>query len=192
VLIAFREVQDSLSTLGLLDEARDSMTLPLLKAAVAAGVLAARRGAVPVLCVFLRRRRVEPEFALRADPRHPRAAHAAAQESAPTEVGASRRGPDRHAASQSDLARRLQGPAFTRDLDLGVLYLASSRLQDAKMSLDRVPPTRPGYAMALFKRAQVSVLLHEPDQAARIEAARAKADATTRQLIGHERLFTKE
>jgi hypothetical protein len=43
--------------------------------------------------------------------------------------------------------------------------------------------------MALFKRAQVSVLLNEPDRAARIEAARRGADATTRALIATERLF---
>jgi hypothetical protein len=43
--------------------------------------------------------------------------------------------------------------------------------------------------MALFKRAQVSVLLGEPDQAARIERARQKADSTTRELIARERLF---
>ena len=43
--------------------------------------------------------------------------------------------------------------------------------------------------MALFKRAQVSVLLHEPDQAARIAIARERADATTRRLIAAERLF---
>ena len=42
--------------------------------------------------------------------RDPRAAHAAAQEPAPTEVGASRRGPHRDAAPQSDLARGLQRP----------------------------------------------------------------------------------
>jgi hypothetical protein len=43
--------------------------------------------------------------------------------------------------------------------------------------------------MALFKRAQVSVLLREPDQASRIEAARRGADETTRGLIASERLF---
>ena len=48
------------------------------------------------------------------------------------------------------------------------------RLPEAKESLDRVAPSHPAYPMALFKRAQVSVLLHEPDQAARI-AARAAA-----------------
>jgi hypothetical protein len=41
----------------------------------------------------------------------------------------------------------------------------------------------------LFKRAQVSVLLHEPDALARIALARQKADATTRELIAKERLF---
>ena len=75
------------------------------------------------------------------------------------------------------------------DLELGVLYLASRRFEDARAALDRVPPSHPGYAMALFKRAQVSVLLHEPDARARIEAARAHADATTRELIAREQLF---
>ena len=93
------------------------------------------------------------------------------------------------ATDSFERARKLQGPAFARDLDLGVLYLAAGRLEEAKESLDRVTPSSPGYPMALFKRAQVSVLLHEPDQAARIEAARAKADGTTRELIMRERLF---
>jgi tetratricopeptide (TPR) repeat protein len=86
-------------------------------------------------------------------------------------------------------ARALQGGAFGHDLDLGVLYLAAGRLPEAKASLDRVPPSHPAYPMALFKRAQVSVLLHEPDQAARIAIARERADATTRKLIEAERLF---
>ena len=43
--------------------------------------------------------------------------------------------------------------------------------------------------MALFKRAQVSVLLKETDEQRRIAAARAKADETTRALIERERLF---
>jgi choline-sulfatase len=86
-------------------------------------------------------------------------------------------------------ARRLQGGAFRHDLELGVLYLAAGRLPEAAHSLDRVAPGDPGYPMALFKRAQVSVLLHEPDQAARIALARQRADATTRPLIERERLF---
>ena len=75
---------------------------------------------------------------------------------------------------------RAAGAAFTHDLELGVLYLAARRFDEARDALDRVPPTHPDYPMALFKRAQVSVLLHEPDAAARIALARQKADATTR------------
>ena len=78
---------------------------------------------------------------------------------------------------------------FRRDLDLGVLYLAARRFADARDTLDRVSASDPRYPMALFKRAQVSVLLHEPDQAARIDLARKKADATTRPLIAREKLF---
>jgi tetratricopeptide (TPR) repeat protein len=99
-------------------------------------------------------------------------------------------------ARQTDLAiesfeeaRGLLGPAFGQDLELGVLYLAARRFAEARDALDRVEPTHPAYPMALFKRAQVSVLLHEPDQAARIERARQHADATTRPLIASERLF---
>jgi arylsulfatase A-like enzyme/Tfp pilus assembly protein PilF len=86
-------------------------------------------------------------------------------------------------------ARAAEGSAFRNDLELGVLYLAANRLDDARNALDRVPASSPGYPMALFKRAQVSVLLHEPDAAARIDAARAHADAGTRELIARERLF---
>ncbi len=86
-------------------------------------------------------------------------------------------------------ARGLQGEDFAADLELGVLYLAERRFEEARKALDRVPARHPEYPMALFKRAQVSVLLREPDQAARIELARRKADATTRDLIARERLF---
>jgi Tfp pilus assembly protein PilF len=86
-------------------------------------------------------------------------------------------------------ARAAQGSAFAHDLELGVLYLDARRLTEAKDALDRVRASHPAYAMALFKRAQVSVLLREPDQAERIAAARRKADATTRPLIERERLF---
>ena len=87
-------------------------------------------------------------------------------------------------------ARQLQGGEFRHDLELGVLYLAASRLADARDSLDRVPPGHPGYPMALFKRAQVSVLLEEPDWPRRVELARHHADESTRPLIARERLFT--
>lgn len=86
-------------------------------------------------------------------------------------------------------ARGAQGQAFAHDLDLGVLYLDARRVADARAALDRVPPSHPEYAMALFKRAQVSVLLKEPDAPARIQAARQHADDTTRALIAKERLF---
>jgi choline-sulfatase len=88
-------------------------------------------------------------------------------------------------------ARALRGARFDRDLELGVLYLAASRVAEARDALDRVPASHPEYPMALFKRAQVSVLLNEPDRAARIERARAGADATTRELIAREQLFRR-
>jgi tetratricopeptide (TPR) repeat protein len=93
------------------------------------------------------------------------------------------------ATSAFERARALQGDAFGRDLELGVLYLAARRLPEARDALDRVPPADPQYPMALFKRAQVSVLLDEPDRAARVARAREHADATTRGLIERERLF---
>ena len=70
-----------------------------------------------------------------------------------------------------------------------MLYLDARRFSDAAAALDRVPSASRDYPMALFKRAQVSVLLHEPDQEARIEAARRRADATTRPLVDSEKLF---
>lgn len=88
-------------------------------------------------------------------------------------------------------ARRLRGAAFDHDLELGVLYLADRRFAEARDALDRVPPSHPAYAMALFKRAQVSVLLGEPDRAAWIARAKERADATTRPLIANERLFSR-
>jgi Tfp pilus assembly protein PilF len=93
------------------------------------------------------------------------------------------------AVESLESARAAQGTGFRNDLELGVLYLAVRRLAEARDALDRVPPSHPEYPMALFKRAQVSVLLGEPDQAARIEAARRRADATTRELVERERLF---
>jgi tetratricopeptide (TPR) repeat protein len=88
-----------------------------------------------------------------------------------------------------EAARRAQGSAFRHDLELGVLYLATRRFEDARGALDRVPPSHPGYPMALFKRAQVSVLLGEPDRAEKIARARQHANSTTRELIANERLF---
>jgi tetratricopeptide (TPR) repeat protein len=86
-------------------------------------------------------------------------------------------------------ARAQQGSAFRHDLELGLLYLDARRFEDARAALDRVPVSHPDYAMALFKRAQVSVLLKEPDSAARIEQAKRRATPETRGLIANERLF---
>ncbi len=82
-----------------------------------------------------------------------------------------------------------QGQGFEAALDLGVLYQAAGRLDDAARMLDRVGSTGPEYPMALFKRAQIAVLRREADSAARIAAARRFANATTRPLIERERLF---
>jgi tetratricopeptide (TPR) repeat protein len=88
-------------------------------------------------------------------------------------------------------ARGLQSDGFQHDLELGVLYLVAKRYPEAREALDRVPQSHPAYPMAVFKRAQVSVLLNEPDRAARIALARRRADATTRPLIESERLFRR-
>jgi len=95
------------------------------------------------------------------------------------------------ALASFEKARQAQAGRFAHDLELGVLYLAGRRFAEARDALDRVPPSHREYPMALFKRAQVSVLLHEPDQAARIETARRHADSTTRPLIEGERLFQR-
>jgi tetratricopeptide (TPR) repeat protein len=86
-------------------------------------------------------------------------------------------------------ARNAQGAAFRHQLELGALYLVTRRFAESRDALDRVPPSHPEYPLALFKRAQVSVLLNEPDQAARIARARERADDTTRALIENEKLF---
>ena len=62
-------------------------------------------------------------------------------------------------------ARAIDPEAFTHDLELGVLYLAARRFVEAAACLDRVEPDNPDYPLALFKRAQVAVLLQEPDAA---------------------------
>ena len=86
-------------------------------------------------------------------------------------------------------ARALQGDRFAHFLELGVLYLADRRYPEAAEALERVPAGHPGHPMALFKRAQVSVLLNEADRGERVRRARAAADATTRPLIEREALF---
>ncbi len=88
-------------------------------------------------------------------------------------------------------ARALQEDEFTHHLELGVLYLANRQLPESAASLDRVSPPHPTYPLALFKRAQVSVLLGEPDQEQRIQLARDNADAMTAPLIANETLFLR-
>lgn len=86
-------------------------------------------------------------------------------------------------------ARQLQPGSFSHDLELGVCYLANHQVPEAREALDQVPPSHPGYAMALFKRAQVSVLLGEADRLRRIRKAYEQADRATRPLIEREPLF---
>jgi len=93
------------------------------------------------------------------------------------------------AISAFETARKLLADRFTFNLELGMLYMADKRLQDAAASLDRVSRFHPAYAMALFKRAQVSVLLNEADREQRVRQAWVQADDTTRPLIENERLF---
>jgi len=93
------------------------------------------------------------------------------------------------AIADFERARALQPSTFTHDLELGVLYLAEHRFDEARAALDRVLAAHPDDPMALFKRAQVSVLLQEGDAPRRIALAREKADDTTRPLVARERLF---
>lgn len=86
-------------------------------------------------------------------------------------------------------SRDILGEEFTHYLELGVLYLADGRYREAATTLDQVFTSHPGYPMALFKRAQVSVLLDEEDRAERVRRAWAVADEATRPLIENEELF---
>jgi Tfp pilus assembly protein PilF len=104
-------------------------------------------------------------------------------------LAAMERGDTPGALTAFERARQLQGQGFRNDLELGVLYLDARQLDAARAALDRALATTPEDPMTLFKRAQVSVLLKEPDSSARIDVARRKADATTRVLIERERLF---
>ncbi|MBK5258931.1 MAG: sulfatase-like hydrolase/transferase [Thermoanaerobaculia bacterium] len=88
-----------------------------------------------------------------------------------------------------ELLRSRDSAAFANQLELGVLYLAAGRLEEARAALDRVAASHRDYPLALFKRAQVSVLLKEDDAPSRIEMARRFATPLTRELIARERLF---
>jgi len=93
------------------------------------------------------------------------------------------------AISAFETAHKMLGDKFTFNLELGMLYMADRRLQNAAASLDAVSRFHPAYPMALFKRAQVSVLLKEADREQRVRQAWVHADNTTRPLIENERLF---
>jgi arylsulfatase A-like enzyme/Flp pilus assembly protein TadD len=86
-------------------------------------------------------------------------------------------------------ALELQGDEFEGFLDLGVLYLENRQLREAATALDRIGTSHPAYALALFKRAQVAVLLQEPDMQERVWQAEEHADEMTRDLIANESLF---
>lgn len=99
------------------------------------------------------------------------------------------RGDTQAAISAFEQASRLLDQRFRQNLELGVLYLADRQFAEAAASLDKVSRYDPNYPMALFKRAQVSVLLKEDDREARVRLAWQKADDTTRRLIVSENLF---
>jgi predicted Zn-dependent protease len=88
-----------------------------------------------------------------------------------------------------EAARSKLADDFTFHLELGMLYMADRRFNDAAKSLDNVSSQHPGYSMALFKRAQASVLLKEPDRENRVRQAWIHADKTTRPMFESERLF---
>ncbi len=120
---------------------------------------------------------------------------AAALESAPAETLVElggidmARGDTAGAIHAFERARTIQKGGFAHALELGVLYLADGQLEAARDALDQVRPDDPDYPLALFKRAQVSVLLGEPDRAERVAEAYRHADDRTRPLIEHEKLF---
>lgn len=160
--------------------------VPMLEAA-----LAASPDRLPVLEALARLRerqgRMEEAVALREKAftfRPPTAAELC--ELGEMDMGLGRTAP---AIDAYERARALDPSGFRHDFELGLLYLDARRFAEARDALERVQPTHPEYAMALFKRAQLSVLLNEPDAAARIAKARRRADATTRELIARERLF---
>ena len=88
-----------------------------------------------------------------------------------------------------EAARKVLDDQFTFNLELGILYMADRRFNEAAMSLDRVSSQHPAYAMALFKRAQTSVLLSENDQNDRVRQAWLQADKNTKPMFENERLF---
>ena len=99
------------------------------------------------------------------------------------------KGDTRGAIQAFEQAKEILKRRFRLNLELGVLYLADRQFAEAAVSLDKVTRLHPAYPMALFKRAQVSVLLKESDSESRVQRAWQRADNTTRQLISNEKLF---
>ncbi len=99
------------------------------------------------------------------------------------------KGDTKAAIGAFEQASNTLGRRFRQHLELGVLYLADRQYENAAVSLDKVSGSHPGYPMAVFKRAQVSVLLNEADSESRVRWAWRKADDTTRRLIANEKLF---
>jgi arylsulfatase A-like enzyme/Tfp pilus assembly protein PilF len=88
-----------------------------------------------------------------------------------------------------EAARKMLDDEFRFHLELGMLYMADQRLKEAAESLDSVSSMHPAYAVALYKRAQASVLLREADRTERVRQAWLQADKTTRPMFETERLF---
>jgi tetratricopeptide (TPR) repeat protein len=98
-------------------------------------------------------------------------------------------GKTRSAIQAFERVREIQLEHFDRFLELGVCYLADRQFSAARDCLDQVGSSHPAYPMALFKRAQVSVLLEESNSGERIRQAYENADREIRQLIEREPLF---
>ena len=97
---------------------------------------------------------------------------------------------DTPAAIQAfEMALQLQGNGFTHSLELGVCYMAIGRLPEAARALDEVSQFDPEYPFALYKRAQLSVILGEPDRENRIRLAYEAADQEIREFIVNDPLF---
>ena len=88
-----------------------------------------------------------------------------------------------------EIARKMQADQFRFNMELGILYMADQRFKEAATSLDKVSSRHPAYPMALFKRAQTSVLLREKDSEQRVRLSWQQADRNTRPLFESERLF---
>jgi arylsulfatase A-like enzyme/Tfp pilus assembly protein PilF len=88
-----------------------------------------------------------------------------------------------------ETARQLQGNGFTHSLELGVCYMAIGRLPEAAKALDAVPRSDPEYPFALYKRAQLSFFMGEPNREHRLRLAYESADREIRELIASDPIF---